>query len=52
MNPTLVFDIVAVVCFGVSAVPWPQPNPYWQYLVSLGLVFFTLAHMVGGAHAG
>ena len=49
MNPERVFDIVAVISFGLSAAPWPTaPNPYWQYLVSLGLVFLTLAHMVAG----
>lgn len=51
MDPARVFDIVAIAAFAISATPWPQaPNPYWQYLISLGLVFFTLAHLVG--HAG
>jgi hypothetical protein len=40
-NPGFVFDVVAVVCFAVAAIPWPAP----VNLVALGLVFFTLGHM-------
>jgi len=46
MSPSKVFDVVAIISFGIAAIPWPTaPNPYWQYLISLGLVFFTLGHM-------
>ncbi len=40
-SPHVVFNVVAVVCFAVAAIPWPAP----VNLVALGLVFFTLAHM-------
>jgi len=47
MSPARVFDIVAVVCFAVAAIPWPPaPSPPYAFnLMSLGLVFFTLGHM-------
>ena len=42
MSPERVFDVVAIVCFAVSASPYPTP----VNLTALGLVFFTLAHFV------
>lgn len=42
MSPGKIFDIVAIVCFAVSAGPWPVPG---VNLLGLGLVFFTLGHM-------
>jgi hypothetical protein len=45
-SPGHIFDIVALVCFGISAVPMQAPPyPYWQPLLSLGLAFFTLGHL-------
>lgn len=43
MSPERVFDVVAIVCFAVSASPYPTPP---VNLTALGLVFFTLAHFV------
>jgi hypothetical protein len=40
-SPGHVFDIVAIVCFAVAAIPWGSP----VNLVALGLVFFTLGHL-------
>lgn len=45
MSPERVFDVVAIVCFAISASPWPVPV---VNLTALGLVFFTLAHLVAG----
>jgi len=42
MSPGRIFDIVAVICFAISCVPWPQPP---VNLTGLGLVFFTLGHL-------
>lgn len=42
MSPGHVFDLVAIACFAVAAIPWGIP----VNLVALGLVFFTLAHLV------
>jgi hypothetical protein len=42
MTPGRIFDIVALICFGLAAVPIPaQP----VNLTALGLVFFTLGHL-------
>jgi len=43
MSPAHIFDIVALVCFAISAVPWPPQPPV--NLTGLGLVFFTLGHL-------
>jgi len=43
MGPGHIFDVVALVCFGLSAIPWPPQPPV--NLTALGLVFFTLGHM-------
>jgi hypothetical protein len=45
MSPSRIFLIVALICFGLAAIPWPAMP---INLIALGLVFFTLAHMVGG----
>lgn len=42
MSPGRVFDVVAIICFAVSAVPFPTPP---INLTALGLVFFTLGHL-------
>jgi len=42
MNPGRVFDIVAIVCFGIAAIPQIAPP---VNLTALGLVFFTLGHL-------
>jgi hypothetical protein len=42
MSPGRVFDVVAIVCFAVSATPWPQPP---LNLTAVGLLFFTLGHL-------
>jgi hypothetical protein len=41
MSTGKIFDVVAIVCFAISAIPITQP----VNLVALGLVFFTLGHM-------
>jgi len=41
MSPGRVFDFVAVVCFGIEAMPFTKP----VNLIALGLVFFTLGHL-------
>lgn len=43
MSPGRVFNIVAAICFGIAALPFPAPGNV--NLVALGLVFFTLGHM-------
>jgi len=43
MSPGRIFDIVAIICFAISAVPWPPVPPV--NLMGLGLVFFTLGHL-------
>jgi hypothetical protein len=42
MSPGRIFDVVAVICFAVSASPWPQPV---VNMTALGLVFLTLGHV-------
>jgi len=42
MSPGRIFDVVAIVCFAISASPWPTPP---VNLTALGLVFFTLGHL-------
>jgi len=42
MSPGRIFDIVAIVCFGIASVPQFTPP---VNLTALGLVFFTLGHM-------
>ena len=41
MSPGRIFDVVAIVCFAIAAVPIAQP----VNLTALGLVFFTLGHL-------
>jgi hypothetical protein len=42
MSPGRVFDVVAIICFALAAIPIPaQP----VNLTALGLVFFTLGHL-------
>ena len=43
MSPGHIFDVVAIVAFGLAAVPWPPSPPV--NLTALGLVFFTLSHL-------
>jgi len=43
MTPGRIFDVVALVCFAISTVPWPPQPPV--NLTGLGLVFFTLGHL-------
>jgi hypothetical protein len=40
MSPGRVFDIVAIVCFAVSAIPGAPGG-----LLQIGLVFFVLGHV-------
>jgi len=40
MSPGRIFDVVAIVCFGCSAIPGAPGG-----LLQIGLVFFTLGHM-------
>ena len=42
MSPGHIFDIVAIVCFALGAVPWAPQPPVW---LPLGLVFFALGHI-------
>src|SRR5215831_13136370 len=42
MSPGRIFDIVAIACFAVAAIPWAPQPPVW---VPLGLIFFTLGHL-------
>jgi len=42
VSPGRIFDLVALVCFALSASPWPTPA---VNLTALGLVFFTLGHL-------
>ena len=42
MSPGRIFDIVAIVCFAISAVPQLTPP---VNMTVLGLVFFTLGHV-------
>lgn len=49
LTPAHVFDAVAIVCFAVAAIPFPVPPAYpLERVIALGLVFFTLAHLVIG----
>lgn len=42
MSPGRVFDIVAVICFAIAALPYPTAP---VNITALGLVFFTLGHI-------
>jgi hypothetical protein len=42
MSPGHIFDVVAIVCFALAAIPIPS-NPV--NLTALGLVFFVLGHL-------
>jgi len=42
MNPGRVFDIVAIVCFGIASIPQLTPP---VNMTALGLVFFALGHI-------
>lgn len=41
MSPGRIFDFIAVVCFGLAAIPVTAPIN----TTALGLVFLTLGHM-------
>ena len=41
MSTGKIFDVVAIVCFAVAAIPMAQP----ANMTALGLVFFTLGHL-------
>ena len=42
MSPGHIFDVVAIVCFGVATIPQLSPP---LNLTALGLVFLTLGHL-------
>jgi len=42
MSPGHIFDVVAIVCFAIAAMPLVSPP---VNLTALGLVFFVLGHL-------
>ncbi|HEY8742466.1 MAG TPA: hypothetical protein VIU62_05180 [Chloroflexota bacterium] len=45
MTISLVLYLIAAVCFFIACVDW---KPFSDKAVAVGLLFFTLGHMVSG----